>query len=74
MRPAKSGSIGLAALLIIAIGGCGPITPAGLMMKAGGWVAKEAVTKEIKHYREHEKEKKAQQERERQGPTSRPEH
>jgi hypothetical protein len=52
MRPSKSTFVALAVLLMIPIGGCGPITPANLAMKAGMWAAKEVVTKEIK--RQHE--------------------
>jgi|MudIll2142460700_1097286.scaffolds.fasta_scaffold255805_4 hypothetical protein len=71
MRPTKTGLVGLAALLLTAVSGCGPITPGGLMMKAGTWVVKEAVMKEIKNERKDGKAKKAQQEREHQGPTTR---
>jgi hypothetical protein len=71
MRPTKTGLVGLAVLLTAVVSGCGPITPASLMMKAGTWVVKEAVTKELKSTHKDGEDKKAQQVRERQGPTTR---
>ncbi len=71
MRPTKRGWIGLAFLLVAAVSGCGPITPASLAMKAGTWVAKEAITKELKRQREDKKNEKAQQAREHRGPATR---
>ena len=44
--------IGLAAVLLGGAGGCGSITPTGLLMKGGSWLAQEAIKKEFKHLKE----------------------
>ncbi len=47
-----------AAIVAIAATGCGPITPAGLLMKGGMWAAQKVAKKEFKKLKaKHDQEK-----------------
>jgi hypothetical protein len=42
----------LGAVLLAGAAGCGSITPTGLLMKGGSWLAQEAIKKEFKHLKD----------------------